>query len=297
MNIGFIGLGNMGAGMARNLQVYCQKNGHTLTVFDLNTDAVKGLVELGAQAASSIGDLAQSVELVFTSLPSSKEINLVATGKHGLLENLSDGSSWFETSTNELPEWQALQSQAKKSLTLVDAPVTGGSHGANAGTLTMLLGIEQNVLSKYQKVLASFTSNAVRMGGSGAGYVAKLCQLHLNYLVAQGIGEAMMLGAKAGLDLNTLHTVLQTSCAQSYVVDQYIPKVLDGSYDPSFTLGLARKDMRLITELGKHLDVPLELADEVYSSYQKASEQFGNEQPHLKIVKLIEDQVDLKLRS
>ncbi len=296
MNIGFIGLGNMGAGMARNLHAYCEANGHRLIVFDVNAEAVERLVNVGAQRADSIAEMAISVELVFTSLPSSKEINAVARGRSGLLENLADGAVWFETSTNQLSEWQALQAESRETLCLVDAPVTGGSHGANAGTLTMLLGAEQEVMNKYAALLASFTSNVVRMGNSGAGYVAKLCQLHLNYLVAQGIGEAMMLGARAELDMNTLHRVLQNSCAQSYVVDEYIPNVLNGSYDPSFTLGLANKDMRLITELGKHLEVPLKLADEVHSSYQHASARYGDDQPHLKIVKLLEDQVGLNLR-
>ncbi|MBT8115176.1 MAG: NAD-binding protein, partial [Arenicella sp.] len=150
---------------------------------------------------------------------------------------------------------------------------------------------------KFAGLLASFTQRAVRMGPAGAGYVSKLCQLHLNYLVAEGIGEALMLGAKADLDLTELHSVLKTSCAQSYVVDSYIPRVLDGSYDPSFTLGLATKDMRLISELGKHLHVPLNLADTVYADYQMASEQYGVEAPHLKIVKLIEDEVGTSLRD
>ena len=106
-----------------------------------------------------------------------------------------------------------------------------------------------------------------------------------------------MLGAKAELNLDTLHTVLQSSCAQSYVVDRYIPKILDGSYDPSFTLGLATKDMRLVTGLGEHLGVPLTLADQVYSTYQSATEEYGADEPHLKIVKRLEDHAGLPLRG
>ena len=161
----------------------------------------------------------------------------------------------------------------------------------------MLLGIELTILDQFRPLLNSFTKQAIHMGPSGAGYVSKLCQLHLNYLVAQGIGEALMLGAKAELDLSTLHNVLKNSCAQSYVVDSYIPKILNGSYDPSFTLGLASKDMRLISELGSHLNVPLPLGDKVNDSHQTAVSEYGADQPHLKIVRLLEDRAKQLLRS
>ncbi|MFT4629788.1 MAG: 3-hydroxyisobutyrate dehydrogenase-like beta-hydroxyacid dehydrogenase [Dinoroseobacter sp.] len=293
MNIGFIGLGNMGSGMASNLLEFCKTNDHQLIVYDVNTDVVASFVQKGASAAENHTELCKQVEVLFTSLPSSKQINQLALGDNGILQQLAAGAVWFETSTNDLSEWQNLVQQAPASITLVDAPVTGGAEGAAAGTLTMLLGIEQTVLSEHSELLASCTSNAVLMGPSGAGYVAKLCQLHLNYLLADGIGEALMLGAKADINLQTLQQVLHTSCAQSYVVDSYIPKVLDGSYDPSFTLGLAAKDMRLISELGRHLEVPLNLADEVCAHYLTAEQEYGSDSPHLKIVKLIEDKLEV----
>ena len=297
MNIGFIGLGNMGSGMAANLSIWCRENSHRLLVWDINQQAIDNLVAAGAEDAGSIARLAQHVEVLFTSLPSSREVGLVARGDQGLLANLPEGAIWFETSTNDLSEWKTLQAEAPEHLQLVDAPVTGGAEGAAAGTLTMLLGIEQQLLNSCSELLASFTGKAVRMGPCGAGYVTKLCQLHLNYLVAQGIGEALMLGAKADLHMPTLYKVLQNSCAQSYVVDAYIPKVLDGSYDPSFALGLATKDMRLITALGEHLEVELRLADGVYETYKQATEAYGPDAPHLSVVRLIEESAGKLLRN
>lgn len=297
MNIGFIGLGNMGSGMATNLLEYCQQNGHRLWVFDINPTAVSALLKAGAVEAGTVASLCAQVDVLFTSLPSSKEVKDISLGEDGILENLPSGATWFETSTGELSIWDEIKSLAPSDINLIDAPVTGGAEGAAAGSLTMLLGIDAELLREHETLLKSFTNKALRMGPSGAGYVSKLCQLHLNYLVAEGIGEALMLGAKANIDMHSLYDVLQNSCAQSYVVDAYIPKVLDGSYDPSFTLGLANKDMRLIAELGQHLNVPLKLADSVYEDYQLASETFGIEQPHLKIVKLLEDRVGLELRG
>ena len=297
MNIGFIGLGNMGSGMAANLLAYCQREGHQLSVLDINPAAVALLEAKGATAASSAGALAAASEVLFTSLPSSKEINALALGDAGILNNLKPGAVWFDTSTNEVSAWEALRAQAVEGIDLVDAPVTGGSEGAAAGTLTMLLGGDKEVVERYRPLLESFTKRAVYMGPAGAGYTTKLAQLHLNYLVAQGIGEALMLGAKAKLDLNTLYDVLNNSCASSYVVENYIPKVLDGSYDRSFKLGLAEKDMRLINQLGEHLDIELTLGSVVYDTYQKATKDYGFDAPHLSVVRLIEDQSNTLLRE
>ncbi len=297
MKIGFIGLGNMGSGMAANLLEYCKSKGDELLVLDLNQTVVNQFISNGASAGESVKDIAQNCEVIFTSLPSSVQVNQIAFGDEGILQNAQPGAIWIETSTNELAEWEKVRAAASDNITLIDGPVTGGAEGAAAGTLTMLLGIEQNQLDSLTTLLESFTKRAVRMGPSGAGYVTKLAQLHLNYLVAQGIGEALMMGAKAELDLDVLHNVLQNSCAQSYVVDSYIPKVLDGSYDQSFALGLATKDMRLITELGAHLGIDMTLGNKVYSTYQAATEKYGAEVPHLSVLRLIEEQSGQQLRS
>jgi len=296
MRIGFIGLGNMGSGMASNLQTFCARQGHVLLVSDLDPAKVATLIGLGAKDGGSVANIASQVDLLFTSLPSSKEVNLLAFGEAGILANAKTDCTWIETSTNELAEWEKVKSAAPAGMTLIDGPVTGGAEGAAAGTLTMLMGISEADHAKWAELLNSFTNKAWRMGPSGAGYVTKLAQLHLNYLVAQGIGEALMLGAKANLELDTLHEVLQTSCAQSYVVDAYIPKVLDGSYDHSFALGLAEKDMRLINQLGDHLDIQMPLGSKVYETYQEATGKYGFDAPHLSVVRLIEEDNDTLLR-
>jgi len=299
MRVGFIGLGNMGSGMAANLHRYCTVKDVQFSVFDINKDAMAPLLKNGAKEAESIASIAQQSDIIFTSLPSSKQVNTIAMGKTGLLENLPNGATWFETSTSDLSEWQKVREAAAEHLTLIDAPVTGGTEGAAAaaGTLTMLIGLDSPLSNAKLSLLKSFTKKQVVMGPAGAGYIAKLSQLHLNYLVAQGIGEALMLGAKGGLDLMVLSDVLSHSCAQSYVVDNYIPKVLDGSYDNSFALGLARKDMRLVKQLGDHLGINMPLADKVVASYETAVADYGHNAPHLTIVRLIEDKAGTNLRS
>ncbi len=297
MNIGFVGLGNMGYGMALNLLEQCKESGDTLLVLDIKQDVVDKFVTKGATDGQSVASMCPKCDVLFTSLPSSKEVNLLAFGEDGILSNLKTGATWFETSTNELAEWEKIKDQAPEHLTLVDAPVSGGAEGALAGTLAIFLGIDEAVLTKFEPLLSAFAASIVRMGPSGAGYVTKLAQLHLNYLVAQGIGETLMMGAKANLDLTTLHSVLMSSCARSYVVESYIPKVLDGSYDNSFALGLAEKDMRLITELSHHLGISMPLGEKVYDTYQAAAKAYGFDAPHLSVVRLMEESHNQLLRS
>ena len=297
MNIGFIGLGNMGSGMAMNLLKHCQNSEDKLIVLDINETALSNFISKGAIHGASVSNLCAQCDVLFTSLPSSKEINLLAFGDEGILKNLKMGATWFETSTNELEEWEKVKERAPKHLMLVDAPVSGGAEGASAGTLSIFLGIDEEVLVKFKPLLEVIASRVMLMGSSGAGYVTKLAQLHLNYLAAQGIGEALMLGAKANLDLNTFHSVLMNSCSKSYVVENYIPKVLDGSYDKSFTLGLAEKDIKLIVNLGKHLGVTLPLGEKVMKTYQKATKLYGSEAPHLSVVRLIEEENQKELRN
>ena len=291
-SVGIIGLGNMGAGMANNLQGYLGAQGCALDVFDI--DPAKAAAIEGARVHTSAESLVAACEVVLTSLPSAQEIALVAPA---IFTAAKPGTIWLETSTNDLAQWQALRMQAPAHLTLIDAPITGGFEGARDGTLTMLIGAEPDQITPLHHLLAAFTKQALVMGPSGAGYVTKLAQLHLNYLVAQGIGEALMLGAKAGLAMDQLHQVLMNSCAQSYVVDAYIPRVLDGSYDPSFALGLARKDMRLISGLGQHLGVDMELGDTVLRAYEDATERYGFDAPHLSVIKRIEDSAGMVLRQ
>jgi len=297
MNIGFIGLGNMGAGMAQNLLMHCKSSGDNLIVLDINETVLADFIAKGAINGESASKMCPQCDVLFTSLPSSKEVNLLAFGNEGILHNLKKGATWFETSTNELAEWEKVREVAPNHLTLVDAPVSGGAERATSGTLTTFLGIEKEVLKKFESLLKVFASKVILMGPSGSGYVTKLVQLHLNYLVAQGIGETLMMGAKANLDLETLHSVLMNSCSQSYVVENYIPKVLNGSYDDSFSLGLAEKDIKLIVELGHHLGVSMPLGEKVYKTYQEAKKLYGEDSPHLSVVRLIEETHNQKLRN
>ena len=297
MNIGFIGLGNMGAGMAHNLLMHCKDSDDALIVLDINETVLADFIAKGAINGESVSKMCPQCDVLFTSLPSSKEVNLLAFGNEGILHNLKKGATWFETSTNELAEWEKVREVAPNHLTLVDAPVSGGAERATSGTLTTFLGIEKEVLKMFESLLKVFASKVILMGPSGSGYVTKLVQLHLNYLVAQGIGETLMMGAKANLDLETLHSVLMNSCSQSYVVENYIPKVLNGSYDDSFSLGLAEKDIKLIVELGHHLGVSMPLGEKVYKTYQEAKKLYGEDSPHLSVVRLIEETHNQKLRN
>ena len=137
MNIGFVGLGNMGSGMANNLLNYCNDSSNNLIVLDINIEAMSQFVDKGATSGENISKMCRQCDVLFTSLPSSKEVNQLAFGNEGILNNLKQGAIWFETSTNELSEWDRVKEIAPSYLTLVDAPVSGGAERAAAGTLTI----------------------------------------------------------------------------------------------------------------------------------------------------------------
>ena len=160
----------MGSGMSLNLLKWCLAEGHSLAVHDLNSNAVEILINAGATQATSVASLATNSDVLFTSLPSAKEIAQLAKGSKGILQNASSDLIWFETSTNEVPEWEKLKSIAPKTMHMIDAPFTGGSEGADLGTLTMLLGIDESLLEQHKPMFSSFSKRAFRMGPSGAGY-------------------------------------------------------------------------------------------------------------------------------
>ncbi len=292
--VGVIGVGNMGGGIARNLL----NAGYPVTVFDRNPELVVELASFGARCAANLSELVISVDIVITSLPGPAEIEEVALKESGILATARAGLIWIECSTNDPATWKRILTKARtKAIDLVDAPVTGGGEGARNGTLSILMGGREEICAAVLPLLGAFGKNIYYLGPPGAGYAAKLCQLHLNYLVVMGIGEALMLGARADLDLDTLYEMLRNSCAQSYVVDQYIPHLLAGDYDPSFSLGLAEKDLRLIESLAETMQVPLELGSVVARAYVDARERYGGSVPHLSVLRRIEERHRLYLRS
>jgi 3-hydroxyisobutyrate dehydrogenase len=286
MVVGFIGLGNMGLPMARNVL----KSGFELLVHDLRHAAAEPLTSLGARWADSPREIAQQVDTVITSLPGPPQVESVAFGQDGLLSGLRPGTTWIEMSTSSPDLLAHLADEAGKiGVTILDAPVTGAVDGAQAGTLTIFAGGPAEALERQRPLLESMGRQIFHTGPAGTGLAAKLLTNLLWFVNAAAIGEALILGAKAGIELTDLWEIIKSSAGNSWVAEHDVPAIFQGHYDPSFTLDLCCKDLRLINELGRSLDVPLELGSLAAHLFHRAQVQYGGEKGEMHVVKLLED--------
>jgi 3-hydroxyisobutyrate dehydrogenase-like beta-hydroxyacid dehydrogenase len=287
MKIGFIGLGIMGSPMAANLLASAE---HSVSTFDIDEDKVQQLVDRGGTRATSIETAVNTADLVFTSLPGPKQIEMVAFGEIGLLESMRESTTWIDLSTNNLEMSQRInQLASEKHIDFLDAPVSGGDEGARAGSLTIMVGGEKSVFEKCLPVLQIIGKGIKHLGPSGAGYAAKIAQVVLCYLHSLALSEALILGVKGGVDTQEMLSIIQNSTGRSYVADRYGPPILSGDYDPSYTLGLAYKDMKLAQEMAQNLGIKLPMCDLTTATYARAIERYGFDDNHLKAVRLLEE--------
>ena len=256
MKVGFIGVGNMGGPMCRNI---VKRSNHQVTVFDLNAAAVKTCTDLGATAAKSVADVTQSADLVMTSLPMPKDVEAVALGDGGILAHIKPGQTYIDLSTNAPSMVKKIgAAMAARGIAMLDAPVSGGTVGAEAATIAIMVGGEKKVFDDALPVLKSFSANVIHMGALGTGTVAKLVNNMMAFCNAAAAAEGLMLGTSAGLDPAKLVQVIANSSGNSNVFKAFSERALSGKFSPpSFALNLAHKDLHLAMELADDLDVPL----------------------------------------
>lgn len=287
----FIGLGNMGDPMARNLLAA----GFDLTVADLDPDKVARLEELGATAAQSIVHAGASADVVLTSLPGPAQVEAVS---EELFATLRPGTIWIDLSTNDLECARRIQLQAAgRDVELLDAPVTGGAEGAEAGTLSVLVGGEADAHARALPIFEAIGSRHDLLGPHGAGYVAKIASVSLCYSHSVCLTEALLLGVKAGVSPLAMLDVIQHSTGRSYVADRYGPEILNGGYDDTFALELAVKDLRLASEMANTVGADLPFTERVLDLYRSTVETYGNDAPHLIAMQAIERSNNLVLHE
>ena len=279
MRIAFIGLGNMGAPMAHNLL----KTGHALTVFDVNAQAVGTLAEAGAKAANSARDAVLECELVITMLPAAVHVRSVYLGEEGLLAALPDGAVAVDSSTID-PQTarEVAQVAAGRGVAMADAPVSGGTGGAQAGTLTFMVGATPELFNRIQPVLSDMGRNIVHCGEVGTGQVAKVCNNLLLGISMIGVAEAMALGDALGIDTKVLASIINTSTGRCWSSDTYNPwpGIIETApssrgYTGGFGADLMLKDLGLATEAAKQVRQPVllgALAQQLYQSMSQRGE-------------------------
>lgn len=250
--IAFIGLGHMGLPMARNLL----NAGHTLSVFDLVASAVNELAAQGARAAISAADAVSAAEVVISMLPASRHVEGLYLGDAGLLSVIAPGSLVLECSTIA-PEAarKVHQAAAARGIALLDAPVSGGTAGAAAGTLTFMVGGDAATLERARPILANMGKNIFHAGPEGAGQVAKVCNNQLLAVHMIGTAEAMALGVANGLDPATLAEIMRQSSGGNWSLEKYNPwpgvmpnAPASKDYRDGFAAELMAKDLGLAQE-------------------------------------------------
>ena len=246
--IGFIGVGNMGGPMARNLI----KAGHGLKVFDLSEEAVNFVVQSGAEAAASVQEAASGVEFVVTMLPVGGNVRDVFL-ESGVLAAADPGTVLIDSSTIDVESARAVHAAATEAgFEMIDAPVSGGGVGADAGTLTFMCGGEKSAFDKARKVLEVMGGNIVHCGGPGLGQVTKICNNMVAGVNFLAVSEAFVMGESLGVDRQTLYDVLSTSTGSSWILNKACPlpgavpdSAASNDFKPGFMAKLMLKDLRL----------------------------------------------------
>jgi 3-hydroxyisobutyrate dehydrogenase len=260
MQVGFIGLGTMGAHMARNLQ----KAGAKLVVHDARRAAAEPHLAAGAIWAGTPRQMAEAAEVVFTSLPGPPEVEAVALGADGLLPAMRKGTAFFDLSTNSPTVVRRIHAAfAERGLHMLDAPVSGGPKGAETGKLALWVGGERAIFDRHKSLLDAMGDRARYVGPIGAGSVAKLVHNCAGYALQTVLAEVFTLGVKGGVDpLALFEAVRQGATGRRRTFDGLIDQFLPNLYDPpAFALRLAHKDVSLATALGRELGVPMRLSN------------------------------------
>ena len=276
-NIAFIGLGNMGLPMAANLG----KAGHTVTPFDLSPDAVGKAQAQGLRVAASAAEAVEGVDVVISMLPASRHVESLFLGDTGLLSRLAAGTLVIDCSTiAPATARKVAEAAATRALPMIDAPVSGGTAGAAAGTLTFIVGGDASALELARPVLQGMGRNIFHMGAAGAGQVAKLCNNMALGVIMAVTGEALALGAAHGLDAKALSQMMAVSTGRSWATEvcNPWPGVLENApasrgYSGGFGSDLMLKDLGLAVEAAMAVGatIPLgELARNLYALNKQA---------------------------
>lgn len=268
MKVGFIGVGNMGGPMCRNI---IKNTNHEVIVFDLNPDAVKVCTDLGASAGASVADVASRCDVVITSLPLPKIVEEVTLGKGGIAENAQPGTVFIDLSTNApATAKRVAEGMAAKGIHMLEAPVSGGTARATDGTIVIMVGGDAAVFENNLPLLKSFSGEVIHLGEIGFGSVAKLINNMLAFCNAAAAAEALMMGKRSGIDLKKLDAVIRNASGMSSGYAGMSTKAFAGNFAPTFALDLAHKDLRLAMELADELGVPGLIAPQVLNLMRMA---------------------------
>ena len=277
MNIALIGLGNMGLPMAVNLI----KAGHTVTGFDLMAANLAAHANNGGQTATSIADAVQGAEAIITMLPAGKHVAEVYLGKSGILASVNIRKPLLiDSSTIDVDTAREVAAEAAKhNIEMLDAPVSGGTGGAIAGTLTFMCGGTETAFAAAKPILQGMGKNIIHAGAAGAGQSAKICNNMMLAVAMLGVAEAFVLADKLGLDRQKLFDITSTSTGQSWALTSYCPAPgpvpnapSNRDYAPGFAAALMLKDLTLAQMAAETVGAETPMGEHALRLYQAVND-------------------------
>src|SRR3954463_221565 len=271
--IGFIGLGNMGLPMAQNLL----KAGHAVAGFDLNVDASERLTASGGTRSNAVADACKDAEVVITMLPAGEHVRDVYLGDAGVLAAVAPGTLLIDSSTIDVETTREVAQAAEgRGLPMVDAPVSGGVAGAEAATLTFMVGGSDEAFGRARPVLEHMGKTIVHAGGPGTGQAAKICNNMILGVSMIAVSEAFLLAEKLGLDAQKLFDISSKSSGQCWSMTSYCPvpgpvpaAPSNRDYQAGFTAAMMLKDLKLAQDAAKAADARTPLGADAAKIYQQ----------------------------
>lgn len=285
-DIGFIGLGNMGAALARRLM-----RDHTLHVWDINQAAVDALVADGAVAANGPAGIgACGADLILTCLPTSDLVEQVLFGDDGVAAGLNAGAMIADMTTGDPEATKAMSTRlAEQGIDLIDAPVSGGVSGAEQGTIAIMVGAPQGLFDRVKPVFESISPNIFHAGEIGAAHAMKLINNMISSCVRLATFEGLALAVKAGIEPMRFAEILSKGSGRGYVADTSLPKyVIPGRLTQGFGLALMYKDLSLATKLGQDMKVPLTTGNYAREVFRAALNDLGEDVDITQLVTVFE---------
>lgn len=292
--VGFVGLGIMGGGMARNLL----RSGFELAVWNRTRERMAPLVEAGALPAASAKDLAACTSIIVTCVSDTPDVEEVVLGDGGVLEGARPGSLLIDTSTISPVRTREMAARlAERGIHMLDAPISGGSEGAANGTLSIMAGGDAAQFRRALPVLEAMGRTITHVGGAGAGQTVKLVNQILVVGTMLAVGEALVFAEAGGLDLAATLAAVEGGAAGSWMLSNRGSQAIVRDFRPGFTIDLQQKDLRLVLETADAHGVPVPataLCFQFYRTLQRRG--LGGEGNHA-LIKALEHLADIEVGS
>jgi 3-hydroxyisobutyrate dehydrogenase len=274
--IGYLGLGNMGGPLARRLQ-----QSVPLQVHDLSEAAVERLCALGATPQRNAADLARHCDTILLCLPTTAHVRQAIFGPDGIATTARPGTMILDQTTGDPVASRTIAEELRpRGIEMIDAPVSGGPEGAEAGTIAILVGATETQFARAAPVLRGISPNVIHAGDFGCGYVAKLANNLLFAATRLMTLEAVALAAKNGVAPRRMVEIMMKGSSRNFFMEHaMVPRILSGQLDGGFSLALLHKDVRIATQLGLSSEVPLLLGNLVREFYQLCIAEVGSDAP------------------